>query len=129
MTTRVLPPAEWPRLAGTELDTVWPVMDPEKTRVVVVEDAGVIIACWAALVTVHVEGLWIAPTHRGKGGAARRLLRGMREAVTSLGASVVFTASTTDEMDTLIERAGGVRLPGDHFALGMGVCQQLSPFR
>jgi hypothetical protein len=121
-TTRVLPPAEWPGLVGTELEVVWPHMRPQDS-VVVVEDRGDIVGCWALLTVKHVEGLWIAPAHRGRSSVGRRLLAGMGALV---GPSTpVFTAALTDDVRQLLSRIG-TRLPGDHYVLNFGGmrCQQ-----
>lgn len=118
MTTRVLPPHEWARLAGTELEAVYPHMNPDDTEVQVVEDDdGRLIACWALLRVYHVEGLWIAPEHRGRGRVALRLLEAMRRATAKVGARGVFTGATTDDVRALIQHANGVQLPGDHYML------------
>lgn len=127
MTHRVLPRTEYPKLAGTELETVWPVL-PEDALVLVVEDGAEIVACWALLTVRHVEGLWIAPAHRGKGSVARRLLAGMR---TLVGVRPVVTAAMTDEIRGLLDRIAAQKLPGDHYVMTLGgePCQQPSPFR
>lgn len=125
MTTRLLPIGDWPRLAGTELETVWPHL-PATARIVVVEDeAGSIVACWALFSVVHVEGLWIAPQCRKRGAAARRLLAAMRTELASLGARAVMTAAISDDIKALIARFHGSAVPGDHFVVPLGVssCQ------
>lgn len=118
METRVIPPSEWPRLAGTELEAVWPVLPPD-ARVLVIEDAGVIVGCWAAFTKVHVEGVWIAPAHRGKASVARRLMAGMRRVVRAMGAESVATGATTDDVRNLLTRIGATQLPGDHYVLSL----------
>lgn len=125
MTSRILPPSEWHRLVGTEVESIVPGLVPEKTAVLVVEDAGQIIGTWVALRMEHVECFWIAPEHRGKAAVAGRLLREMRAVLGSWSAPCPLTASVTPEMTAMIERLGGIRLPGEHFALPMGVtaCQ------
>jgi hypothetical protein len=120
MTTRILPRDEYPRLAGTELDAVWPIL-PLDAQVVVVEQDGQIVGCWSAYRLVHVEGLWIAPEHRGKGSVARRLLVGMRETVAEMGASGAITGALTDDVRTMLRHIGATHLPGDHYALPLGL--------
>lgn len=117
MTTRVLPPAEWPRLAGTELETVWPQLPRDAAVVLVVEDGDAIIACWALITVRHVEGVWIAPEHRGRASVARRLLSGMRELT---GGGAVFTAALTPEVEALLEGLRAEKLPGEHYVLTLG---------
>jgi hypothetical protein len=114
--TRVLPPAEWSRLQGTELDGVTAHLPPT-AQIVVVEQDGAIVACWAAFNVLHVEGIWIAPAHRRSGSVARRLLRAMRQVVASFGCRSAMTAALTDEVDGFITRLGGTRVPGTHFLL------------
>lgn len=128
MRTRLLPPEEWPRLAGTELETVWPHLSGASAQVIVVEDElGNICACWCAFTSVHVEGLWIAPAHRLRASVARRLWQAMRRHVFSLGSGAVMTAALSDDVRELLETAGATKLPGDHYVLPMGErrCQRL----
>lgn len=118
--TRILPPDEWPRLAGTELETGWPVLDPANAQIVVVEDGDRIVGCWSVLRYVHVEGVWIHPDYRGRSRVAAYLLRGMRQAARSWGARAVLTAALTDQVRSLIAHLGGVQLPGDHYVMPLG---------
>ncbi len=114
MTTRILPPDEWPRLIGTELETVWPHLPQDRCQVIVVERDGEIVACWMVMTMLHLEGVWIAPAYRKSGSVARRLIAKMRELV---GCQVAVTSALTPEVRTLIEKLGGTLLPGEHFAL------------
>lgn len=125
MTSRILPATEWHRLTGTEVERIVPGLDPTRTAVLVVEDGDQIIGTWVLLLMAHVECFWIAPDHRGKAGVAARLLRGMRALLQGWRAPCPLTGSVTPEMTSMIERLGGVKVPGDHFALPLGVpCQQ-----
>jgi hypothetical protein len=118
MTSRLLPPEEWPRLDGTELESVWPVLDRERACVVVVEDAeGRIIGCWAGFPLWHAEGVWTAPEHRGKAGVARLLLVGMAGLAKAHGYRSVVTASIDRTVDDLLTKHGAVHLDGRHYAL------------
>lgn len=117
MTTRLLPPEEWPLLVGTEAETVWPHLVPENTQVFVVEDGGRIVGCWIAMRVVHAECLWIAPDYRGSFAVMRRLWAGMRLMVRAWGASVFLTSAVTNNVRKLIARFGGRSVPGDVFAL------------
>lgn len=119
MTSRILPPDEWPKLAGTELEAVWPVLNADAT-VLVVEDEGRIVGCWAILTYVHVEGLWIAPAYRKQASVGRRLWFGMLAAVRRLGADRVITGAMTQDVRDLITSAGGALLPGDQYVLAIG---------
>lgn len=119
MITRILPQEEWPRLDGTEAETLWPNLNPITSRVIVVEDEGQIVATWVMLSMVHAECLWIAPEKRGSFGVTRRLLSGMKEAAADFGALAVLTASISEHVSGLIKRLGGQRLPGETFVLPM----------
>lgn len=118
---RVLPFAEWYRLAGTELGANWQHLRPEWASVVVVEDGDQIVGCWSLVTTVHAEGVWIAPTHRGKAGVARRLLGAMRELATRRGVRAVVTSACDDTVAALLIRhLGATPLEGRHFVLPIG---------
>jgi hypothetical protein len=118
MTSRLLPPEEWEKLDGTELETVWPVLDRARAQVVVVEDAaGQIIGCWAGFPLWHAEGVWTAPAHRGKAGVARLLLVGMAGLAKAHGYRSVVTASVDRTVDDLLTKHGAVPLGGRHYAL------------
>lgn len=119
MTSRLLPRDEWARLAGTELETAWPVL-PSDAQIVVVEDEGAIVGCWAVIRYVHVEGLWIADAHRKRAGVGRRLLAGMLHAVRALGADRVITGAMGEDVRRLIAHAGGSLLPGEQYVMPIG---------
>lgn len=118
MTSRLLPVDEWPRLVGTELETVWPVLDRERAQVVVVEDDdGQIIGCWAGFPLWHAEGVTVAPAHRGKAGVARLLLAGMTGLAKANGYRSVVTAAIDPAVASLLEKHGAVHLDARHYAL------------
>lgn len=120
MTTRILPPEEWSSLAGTELERVaTEVMNRDGVSVIVVEDEGEIIGCWALMTVAHVEGLWIAPTHRRRGGVFRKLWRAMCQLTLDRGIGSVFTHGATADMRTWIQAFGGERMTGEGFVLPM----------
>jgi hypothetical protein len=104
-TTRLLPPEDWARLAGTELGPVVGCLDPTQTVVIVVEDdAGAIVGCWALYSQWHAEGVWVAPGHRGKVAVARHLIDGLMVSARGLGAKAVWTAALTPEIERLVRR-------------------------
>ena len=117
MTTRVLPVEEWPRLAGTELETIWPIVDPRLAHMLVVEDGPEVVGCWALLTLAHVEGLWIAPAHRHRGRVFARLIAGMRALARAEGFRAVGTAADTDTVRALLVKAGAHRVPGESYVL------------
>ena len=119
MTSRLLPPEEWSRLAGTDLETVWPLLPPT-AHIVVVEDEGQIVACWSLFPVWHVEGLWTAPTHRAQPSVVFRLIGAMKRLLKTEGARSVYTAACSDEVRALITRFGGTRVPADGYMLPLG---------
>ena len=114
LTTRELPPEEWPRLAGTDLAAWLPRMDPGRFTVLVVEDEqGAIVGTWAFLLVLHAEGFWIDPAHRRTGGVVRGLLRAAMDIARERGESWVFTGAEKDDaaLDRYIRRLGGQEMP------------------
>jgi ribosomal protein S18 acetylase RimI-like enzyme len=122
MTTRILPPEEWGKLDGTELAAWAPQMDPTRATVVVVEDeAGTVIGCWALVQVLHAEGVWVAPSHRGRASVARRLVRATLEAARQRGVRAVATAAVTPDVERLLTRhLGATELPGKQYVLATG---------
>lgn len=121
MTTRILPPSEWARLEGTEAESVWPVLNPETTSIVVVEQDGQIIGCHVLYYVLHADGLWIHPDHRGKSSVGRRLWAGVRGMVRASGVTGLVTSAMDERVCGLLEHVGAVPLPGQHFVIPMGV--------
>lgn len=119
MISRVLPSAEWPRLVGTELESVWPYLSPQSATVFVVEEDGLIIGCWASILIPHAEGVWIAPSHRMKAAVAKLLTQAMRAHVLRLGARTMYTSSCTAVVTRLLRHLKAVKLPGDHFIVSV----------
>ena len=117
MNARILPKEEWSRLNGTEAETLWPLLDPENARVLVVEDAGEIVGTWVGMRVVHMECLWVKPSHRGAFGVTKRLLRGMREIAAFWGTNKVITGSVSEHVTDLIRRFGGVPMACESFIL------------
>lgn len=123
MTTRLLPEEEWPRLKGTELESVWPILQGENAKVIVVEEgegaSAKIVGTWAVYPMIHCEGVWIDESHRGKAGVARRLIAAMKEEVTKFGARGMITAAINDEVAKMINALGGVEIPGRAFVVSV----------
>jgi ribosomal protein S18 acetylase RimI-like enzyme len=115
MTSRILPPEEWSRLAGTEADAVWEQL-PASACVVAVEDDGVIVGCHVLVPVLHAECLWIHPEYRKRSSVARRLWSAVqREAIDRFGAFGFQTAAVDDHIRGLLSHVGAVPLPGDHY--------------
>ena len=113
---RVVDPADWQTvLAGTELGKV--TLSPDHSIVLVVEVDGVVAACWAAINTVHVEGIEVLPPFKGDPGVARALLSGMADELRKQGIGEVLTQAATPEMEAMIERVGGERVPGSTWVI------------
>ena len=124
MTTRILPRAEWAKLAGTELAEVWPLLHAD-AQVYVVEEDGQTIGCWCLFPVWHAEGVWIAPAHRGRGAVARRLLRGLREMSQRVGARSVMTGCLGEPVRTLLSHLRAVPVPDQFvFPVEASECQQ-----
>ena len=108
MTTRVLPPEEWNRLTGTQLETVVPIL-PSEAQVLVVESGDAIVACVALYPMWHLEGLWI-----GQMAATRPLLESIRAHTQTLPAVVSWAQNPV--VGNFLTRLGAELLPGQHFA-------------
>jgi len=92
-------------------------MLPADAEVLVVEDdAGAIVGAWAVYRLVHVEGIWVAPAHRGRTVVFRRLLAGMRMLVRAFGSSVALTGAIDPVVADMLRKLGAVELPGRHFS-------------
>jgi hypothetical protein len=116
MTTRVLPPSEWDRLAHTEFRHL-PWMHDEELTVVVVERAGEIVASWGLMPMWHLEGLWIDPSYRGKPSVARRLMRAIAGVIKDTHARWVMTGADTDAVRRMLIRVGAKAVPMDTFVI------------
>src|SRR5712691_6478234 len=118
MTTRMLPPAEWPRLAGTLLAEVWPHLDPAATDVIVCEQDGRIVGCAALLTAWHLEGVWSDPASLVRIGINRRLVRALRAALAARGIREVLMMATSPASARLCRGFGqATHLACDHFAV------------
>lgn len=117
---RRLPPEEWEaKLVGTPLHHQ--PLDPEHTLIMVVEEDGQVVACWAALTCVHLEGLWSAPEGRGGAGRARALLEAMAGELTKVGVAEAITTAIDPKVEGLIAHVGGRQIPGSQWVIPLGV--------
>lgn len=116
MTRRVLPRDEYHRLVGTELETVAATL-PDGCQVLVVEDGDAIVGCWALLSVLHVEGAWVAESHRAS--ASRHLLHGMADLVADAGGAAVLTGSMSPRVTRLLKGLGATKLDFDTYVLNL----------
>ncbi len=106
MTTRILPHEEWPRLTGTYLEPLWPLLKPETCSVIVVEEDGEIVGTWVLMSVFHVEGF------SAKNGAViRRLLKAMKAEAATHGVQTVVTASTSEVITDFLKRMDPQTVP------------------
>jgi len=133
-TVRVIAPEEWDAkiakgelahyvgLDGAYRSAAGEVLNPQFTMLVVVEQDGVIIASWMALNTVHLEGVWVSPAHRGRTGiVAAKLLSGMIETLQRADIPAALTIAPSAGIATLLETAGFQAIPGTLFQLRVPV--------
>lgn len=114
LTHRVLPRAEWDRLAGTPLDVAL----PNTTTVVVVEDElGEIVASWSAMIVLHLHGLNVTERHRKRPSVFRHLIMAMCDAVKAYHASGAFTTAESEEVRTMLQSYGAERVVGDGYVV------------
>lgn len=115
VTVRPLPPEEWERLRALPLFSKYGLPDPRLTRVIVAETPeGQIVGTWAALTTVHLDGLWVDEAYR-KANVAPKLLRRMKAMLSELGIVHSFTMVDHGNPEVLILalKAGFTRVPMD----------------
>ena len=114
MTTRLLPLAEWSKIEASGLGAA---TLPHEAMVLVVEHEGAIVGCWALYQAWHADGMWVAPNHRGRGAVFRRLVKGMRALLRSLGTTKVVTSAIDPKIARLVTRSGAVKVPGEFYVL------------
>jgi len=115
---RELPPEEWSRLQGTDLDSTWPLLSPNRATVIVVENEdGLIVGTWAILSIIHTEGLGVAPPYQHRGRVARLLLREGAKVMRRLGVTSFVTGAETCEMADYLDRMGGTEIPLRFFSV------------
>lgn len=117
---RILPREEWYRLPGDAV-ALYETMRPEDVSVVVVEDAGEIVARMGVLRIPHFESFWMAPDKIGNAGIARMLLRAAGKTAANWARSwILANASTEDDgVRQFLERVGSW-MPVHTFMLQLG---------
>lgn len=114
ITVRELPPAEWDKLQAAPLGQAYGLPDPRAARVLVAETAdGTLVGCWAACVTVHLDGLWVAPDYRKPSFVASKLLAAMRVLLRQAGIRHSFTMVEDPAVLILALKAGFEKLRVD----------------
>src|SRR5678816_4442085 len=112
MRMRELPREEWDaKLVGTEVGPFAQQLPPESKLIVVEDELGRVVGTWAVMRYVHVEGLWIEPSHRKHGRVGAYLMRGMREAANAFGAASVITGCYDEEVRDLLEHRSAIACP------------------
>src|SRR5436190_21685291 len=112
---RILPPAEWAAKTPEFLP-----LNTDHSFVVVVEDGGPegrVLARWAAMTAVHVDGLAVIPEVQKNPVVGGLLLQTMVGALLGMGIAEVLTFAETPEVEGLIVGAGGRKLPGSSWVL------------
>jgi hypothetical protein len=117
LTTRALPPVEWPRLTGTEAETIWPTLDPEKAQILVVERAGEIVGCQVLVMVLHAECLWVHPDHRGRTAVPRRLWAAVQAEARAVGARGLITGANDDRVRGLLAHVGAAKIPVEQYVI------------
>jgi len=119
MTTRILPPEEWPRLVGTEAERFWPFLRPETSKIVVVEKDGAIVGCHVLTQVLHAECLWIHPDYRQKSSVGRRLWATVQEVARSFNVYAFMTHAVDDAVKGLLKNVGATPVAGESFMVSV----------
>jgi hypothetical protein len=100
---------------GTYLEPIMDALPLDADVVVVEDDAGAIVACSSIFSRDHVEGTWIAESHRNAPRVFWSLLEGIKATGKRRGTSRLLTASMDDRMTQFLQRQHAEQLPGLHF--------------
>jgi len=104
-----LPPEQWHALDGTELGEVYQHLPATANVWVIEDDAKNIIACGAFFPMPHHEGLWIGEGHRH----SKEVWKLIGQVLGTFSVTRPFiTASASEVVARLLERAGAEKLPG-----------------
>lgn len=120
---RILPREEWHRLAHTDIQAVRQYVNPDDMEVCVVENAlGDIIACWAVIRIVHLEGVWIHPDYRFRPSIARKLLKSTLAMARRWSPRWIMSAARKDDDHTkrlLVKHLGAIAVDMDPYVLSL----------
>lgn len=117
MIARLLPSEEWPRLVGTEAETLWPTLDPARATIVVVEHGDQIVGCHVLFTVLHAECLWVHPDHRGRTSVPRRLWAAVQEEARAVGANGLITGAHDDRVRALLAHVGATKIPVEQYVI------------
>lgn len=108
MTTRELPPSEWPMLmvAGFELGTIAPSLNPACARIIVEEDeTGRIVACACFWTQVYLDGFEVAKDRRGT-DVGKRLLEALAVESHAISGGVMLSTPKNRQWAKMLKRLG-----------------------
>lgn len=117
MNSRILPRSEWAKLDVKGSDSIGTTVPPAESHVVVVEEAGEILATVTVVRIVHFEDLWINPKYKGNPGMIRSLLNRAKSVAKLWTDKWVWGASETDQMTDYLKRFGGVQIGVQSFII------------
>lgn len=120
MIARVLNPEEWPILDETHPAQLAQSLPDGAASVVIVEDAGKVVGTLTVAQITHLEGLWIAPEHRGNPVLAMALVEAAFGEVRKSKADWAWGASDTEHMSDIIRRVGGKEISVKSYAIPVG---------
>jgi hypothetical protein len=126
MTTHILSLAEWEKERGECPIPVLPHVHPANIAIVVVrDDEGTPIAHMYIYRVSCMEGVWIAPKHRGNPGVARALLRQTYAISEARDERWTFAMAADETMRNIVSRLQGAELPVTLHVIptGGGLCQ------
>jgi len=114
VTVRELPPEEWSRLASYEPFASGGIPPAAHWRIVVAEEAGVLVGFTCLYEAVHLEPVWIAPSHRHQPGLFAGLWRESRRILDANGVQMIFAVvgDHLPQQQALVERFGFTPAPG-----------------
>jgi hypothetical protein len=124
--TRVLPPEEWDRIEDPVALALCKTLDPEDVAVVVVEEAGVIVARMTVLRVPWLESFWMAPEKAGNAGVTRALLSAASDQAREWAPCWVFAAADCDATRKTLARLGGTELPVVSFMLPLRRAEEVA---
>jgi len=109
-TSRILPPEEWPRLVGTDVESFMDGLGPSRSQVFVVEDGEQIVATVVGVPSIVMECCWIDPEHRHSPAVGRRLALGMKALTNGLGLARMITLPGDDAVERMAIKLGGTKV-------------------